>query len=459
MSMAAFLSGFLEERADQITRRKAEGKSYFEEQAERARRIATTQLEARRENRRKVQQTASTLMRTANMPEHIVRGLIAAGPEALDSAFQLYSQVPTHEWAADDWENIYASSQFYAQEYNEPLADFIGRTVGLIGDNYRATKETGGDLQSAFAASALGYNAKDKARSDLEALEVAPGFSAKDLLDMESRPGWQSDNESTYSGPNMSVFAGIAPQEELSTADQLKGWETFNKMKEQVAESLIGTTVDYGDGPVEFDPFSAEGKAYAERQAFSQFVNIVGPKAAAKYNFVQSIMANAQGASEKPVGGDTSAPGMKGAEAPETPPVRPSGSVPVPMENTATHDGGLGPYSIPQMAPKQAPEGEQGPNAFQRGWSAIKDLFTSGGVSDRGVKGQEGFSATGVDTSSVRDRISAGASALGRAATGKGGMSDKPSMILQGLDPSDNTWIYKDAVTGEQVKVPAGAGR
>lgn len=491
MSLSAFLTGFLDKKADQITSRKAEGKRYFEDQAGRAREVSTKQLEARRERYRQLAQTGNILINTANMPEHVLRGLVSAGPEAVNTALELFQKVPTHEWSADDWENVYSTSQFYAEEFDEDLPTFMKRTVGLIGDNYKATEQTGGDLQSAFTASALGYNAKDKARRDLGELEVTPGYTASDLLAMESRPGWQSDMYSTYSGPVPSAFADIVgantPVEPLSTQEQLRGWDTFNKMKEQAQTDLLGSV----DG---FDPFSPEGQAMIDQRAFSQFVGVIGPEEASKYNFVQNMLREQEAAQEA-----TEAPSIDPAmSAPETPemPVSepptasegiPSAPPPPGSQAALTQEAQTFiPDNFGPRADRDRPywDRDQG-NAISRGVTAMRDALSglfgrnmgeapvSPPRSDQMQRGlnvlegtpRESFTPQGREydpgRSPSRPDMSPGRTPTPSIPSGwqpqDGGTLRTPDGRLvqpMGVDPNTLQWRYKDLQTGEEFLAP-----
>lgn len=463
MSMEAFLTGFFKTKAEIISGRKAEGEKYFSEQAERARRIAGTQLAARREKRNQLAQTANTLIHTANMPEHIVRGLVAAGPAALDTALQLFTEVPQHEWSADDWEEIYESSKFYAQEYEEDLPAFLDRTVGLISENYRATEETGGDLKSAFVASALGYNAMDRARSRLEDMEVAPGLSAQAVLDLESRPLHQSAEDSTYAGPMPRAFLDIQKQNQqtapLTAEDQYKWRGRYEEEVDKEAERLYN---QQRENP-EFMGTVEDMRDQARINVLPGFVDTVGPQFASQLNFLQPIFSQVETMTQAGQNQQFATDAVSAVQG--TP--RPSAPTPAegvdsatsealrgsqPPQYTAAHDGGgMGIEIAPQTMPES-----QGPNAFQRGWEALKGIFSGGGISDRGTTGTEGLSATGVDTSGIRERASGIGRAASQAFRGAGGMSDNQGMILMGVDTETREQVFKVPATGQEVRVPLG---
>jgi hypothetical protein len=287
MPLGAFLTGFFDEKATIISRRKDEGDKYFEQQAERARRVASTQLAQRRERYQQLATAGNTLINTANMPEYVLRGLVSAGPEAVETALQLFGEVPQHEWTANDWEEIYSTSQFYAQEFKEDFNTFLKRTTGLLADNYRATKETGGDLQSAFVASALGYDAKDRARSRLQDYEVAPGISAQQALDMESRPLHQADMDATYSGPVPRAFMGIAGQyqDNALSPDDLWKWrgrfeDEVDKKVEQISNAAREQGQEVPEGVREM----------AKAEAALEMARLTGPDFASQLTFLHRYL-------------------------------------------------------------------------------------------------------------------------------------------------------------------------
>lgn len=469
MSLEAFLTGFFNGKAEIISKRKDEGEKYFNDQAARAKRIYQEQIGQRRERLQQLTQASNRLIHTANMPDHIVRGLVSAGPEAINTALELFEKVPQHDWSASDWEDIYSTSQFYAQEYNEDLTTFLGRTVGLIGENYRATKETGGDLQSAFMASALGYNAKDRARSRLDEMEVAPGFSASDVLDMEGRPLTQSDAGSTYAGPVPRAFLDIAGsnQEPLSAKEQLDWRNKYRNLEneyiDQIATEEFGrryeaymleATDPHGQLIQETEPkldaLKADPniRAAARAQAAQEFATIVGPETSTRLNFFQPILAEVM---------------------PAPTPQRPS----EPTERTVGVPGGLSmgeptigtevPVSEPPMASEAAPTERRGP--IEAGASRITSY--QDGRQQQDVEGREsmGMPAPSTNESIMQDLERQSADPEGRVASRNvAGVTpperEGPGLFARGMEKMKGVLEgLRSSGTPVQERAPAQRGR
>ena len=471
--LSGFMTGFLNEKSRQITTRKEQGRNYFEQQAGRAKKISTTQLETRRENTRKLLQTANTLVHTANMPKHIVRGLIGAGPEALSSAYSLYQEVPTHEWSANDWESIYETSQFYAQEYNEDLPTFIKRTTGLIGDNYRATEETGGDLQSAFVSSALGYNAKREARRGLNEMEVVPGFTASDLHAMESRPDWQSDLRSTYAGPNMGVVQGIMqqnqPVEPISDRDRLFFRNEHEKMINSNVDRLARQAYrDYRQSdqyqmdnaearPMTLDDFKIDQGVIdlAEIEAAREFATTLNPETLAGLDFIQPHLVRLD---------DMMRQGQERMESQQlaTEAVDAVQSSPMPQ-----------PTPEPEMPVSEAPVASQGGSrgrGARRGpFQAVSDWWT-GRQESRQQENVQGREELGMEPPLTQEGIQQDLQRQQANPEGRvreratdfppqgwtpqdgGNLQTPDGRLVQpiGVDPTTLAWVYRDLTTGEE---------
>ena len=214
----AFATGFLGATADNINVRKDRADDYFEKQMERARTTGADALAKRRANLKTLTTAANTLRDQGNMPEDVLKVVINEGPETLASVQQLYDTAVSNGVTLDEkfWrDTVQASSEIKASD--ESLGDFLGRTVGLFGGNLEASKTDGegGDPISAFVASGLGYNAMDKARSKLDQEDIAGGFSASDLLAMESRPDFDS--------PMGDLGVTINGAKAVSTLDNMTG--------------------------------------------------------------------------------------------------------------------------------------------------------------------------------------------------------------------------------------------
>ena len=214
----AFATGFLGATADNINVRKDRADDYFEKQMERARTTGADALAKRRANLKTLTTTANTLRDQGNMPEDVLKVVINEGPETLAQAQKLYEEAVNGGVTLDEqfWrDTVQASSEIKAND--ESLGDFLGRTVGLFGGNLEASKTDGegGDPISAFVASGLGYNAMDKARSRLDQEEIAGGFTASDLLAMESRPEFDS--------PLGDLGVTINGAKAVSTLDEMTG--------------------------------------------------------------------------------------------------------------------------------------------------------------------------------------------------------------------------------------------
>jgi hypothetical protein len=488
VSLEAFLTGFFNEKANIISKRKDEGEKYFNDQAARAKRIYQEQIGQRREQVSKLSQAANRLLYTANMPEHIVRGLITAGPSAINTALELFEQVPQHEWSAGDWEDIYSTSQFYAQEYDEDLPTFLQRTVGLIGENYRATQETGGDLQSAFMASALGYDAKDRARNRLDQMEVAPGFSASDVLAMEGRPLTQSDPNSTYAGPVPRALAGIGAQNQppMSADDQWKWRDRFTKLEESYIDDLAGQIYQRememamssdGSGVLpNLDAIKAspQVRQQARIAAGLEFRQSVPNDVVAGLEFFAPIdmqiqdvmqrqrqMQEGQTIATEAVDAVTSIPMPTPAEDVDEPvaPVSEPPMAPPPPGSQAAMTQAARERFGPRRDPSQPYWAEGQDNAISRGMSAIKGAL-SGLMPDRSQRFdvREGVN---VDMS-AGNPPSTPPAAQDTGQLPRGWTMDSRNTIITdrgrpvqivGVDASGN-WVYRDRETGEELSPP-----
>jgi hypothetical protein len=358
---------------------------------------------------------------------HVVRGLIESGPQAIQSAFELYEKVPQHEWTASDWENIYETSEFYAREFDEDLNTLIKRTVGLIGNNYRATEQAGGgDLNSAFVASALGTNAMDRARSSLSEERIGE-FSKAELLAMGDRPLYSVNEDSGYAGPDMSAFGEIeranAPVERLSES-QIRSWMgQFNgdveKEADLIMEAYKAQMREGGPGTM---PDRAAVVGLARERVAKNYSQFLPPDMFAQMGFVRQYMPSEAPEQlvetpQAPVGmsmGETV--GGPVAPVPEAP-ASTGGFSDVPPQYVPTHEGGADPFA--PAPPSPAPTNQLGDLLTQ-----FSDMVKGGGISDQRPKGQEGLSAEGVDTSRVRRFFENTFGRIGNAFTGRGGASD-----------------------------------
>lgn len=453
----AFLTGFLNGLGDGIASRKDEAKEYLEEQSSRARKIADTQLTERRTLERQLRQTALTLHKTANMPEHVVRGLIESGPESINAAMELYRELPRHEWTATDWEDIYETSEFYAREYNEDLNTFIRRTVGLIGPNYRAQEQAGGgDVNSAFMASALGLNAMDRARGALGEKE-AGGYTYEQLLAMGDRPLYSTNPESTYAGQDLTDVGRLRSQYAPPASDsEVRQWYgIFSGEVETEAAALTNAyRRQYGEEP---DPRKV--RQMAEQQVLTRIAPLM-PQGLAERFVKPTVPSNA------PQGTPEALPAPQVTDTPETgdgaPTPSAEPSVVVPEQYRPAADMGVDPIGIPQAPDRQ---GTTSP-AMERLRGVVNSLRQlvggGGGVSDRrSTPAEEGPSAQGVDTSAVREAVGSFGNTVKRALTGGGGSSDNmlpssntPPGILKGVDPATQSYIYQDPATREEFRVP-----
>jgi hypothetical protein len=229
----AFATGFLGETAKNINVRKDRADDYFDKQMERARTTGANALAKRRENLRSLTGVANTLTVQGNMPDDVLRAVVNEGPETLASATKIYETAVANGTTLDEdfWRGVVDVST-EIKTSDESLGDFLGRTVGLFGGNLEASKTDGGggDPFSAFVASGLGYNAMDKARGKLDSEEIAGGYSAGDLIAMESRPDFTN------------------PLGDLGVT--INGAEAVTKLDAQVADPL--TTKQIGEINKEF---------------------------------------------------------------------------------------------------------------------------------------------------------------------------------------------------------------
>jgi hypothetical protein len=438
---AAFLTGFLESVSEGISSRKGEAKRFLDEQSTRARKIAETQLEPRRNAERALRQSALTLHKTASMPMHIVRGLIESGPEAINSALELYQRVPQHEWSASDWENIYETSEFYAREFNEDLNTLIRRTVGLIGDNYRATEQAGGgDLNSAFVASALGTNAMDRARSSLSEERIG-GLTKQELLDIGDRPLYSVNADSGFAGPNMRAFGEIesanTPAERMSES-QIRSW--MGQFNVDVDREIPLVRADWkASGMAEADRLEKEGDIagatklrdfysrdtnlneaaaamFARERVAQNYSQFLPPDMFAQMGFVRQYLPVE--APEQPVETQSAPVGMSMGE-PVDAPVAPLPEAP--SVGSFEPEPPTDPYQAMMQGADQMPEPK---NQLGDLLSQFSDAISRGGVSDQVRTGNEGLSEQGVDTSRVRRFFENTFGRIGDAFSGRGGASD-----------------------------------
>jgi hypothetical protein len=208
------------------------------------------------------------------MPEDVLKVVINEGPETLASVQSIYDTAVSNGVTLDEnfWrETVQASSEIKASD--ESLGDFLGRTVGLFGGNLEASKTDGegGDPISAFVASGLGYNAMDKARSKLDQEEIAGGFTAGDLLAMESRPDFDS--------PMGDLGVTINGAKAVSTLDDMTGGKQLTiDQKTSVNKAFtdrateITTRLESKEGRLATE----EEAAAAKQQAAAELVELYG---------------------------------------------------------------------------------------------------------------------------------------------------------------------------------------
>lgn len=208
-----FMTGFLNRTSEKIAERKDKASNYFDEQMERARTVGVDNLNQRREATNQTLAVARNLIDQAGMPEDIVRALANEGPEALNQAQQIYATAAQQGITVDAsfWQNVYDFSTEMTASTNQSLEEFLGQVNGLYGTNLEATQQEGGDPFGAFIASGLGLNAMDRARSELDSTDISGGYSAGDLLAMDSRPpNTRPLGDTGYSGPDLSFLNSAA---------------------------------------------------------------------------------------------------------------------------------------------------------------------------------------------------------------------------------------------------------
>lgn len=208
-SFEGFMTGFLNRTSEKIAERKDKASTYFDEQMERARTVGVDNLNQRREATNQTLAVARNLIDQANMPEDIVRALANEGPEALNQAQQIYATAAQQGVTVDAsfWQGVYDFSTEMTASTNQSLEEFLGQVNGLYGSNLEATQQEGGDPFGAFIASGLGLNAMDRARSELDSTDISGGYSAGDLLAMDSRPPTTRPlGDTGYSGPDLSFL-------------------------------------------------------------------------------------------------------------------------------------------------------------------------------------------------------------------------------------------------------------
>jgi hypothetical protein len=268
MSFEAFATGFFGTGAEIIGRRKDQAENYFEQQMERARTHGMNNLTQRRQRRDQLESTALQLRQNAQMPEEIVRALVSEGPEALQAALRIYSDsananVPLSE---EFWRSVYPTAQEMAIDTNTPLAQFLDQVTGLYSSNLEATQETGGDPFSAFMSSALGLNAMDRARSRLRETQIGGGYSAADLLALESRPQHERAFSSSGFGPNLQAIA--AARAEVGTPitqAQIRSYTNeFTRGWEDAATAYRQSRI------AQSDPITMEEAREAVRESFTR---------------------------------------------------------------------------------------------------------------------------------------------------------------------------------------------
>lgn len=271
----AFATGFLGETAKNINVRKDRADDYFDKQMERARTTGADALAKRRENLRSLTGVANTLTVQGNMPDDVLRAVVNEGPETLASATKIYETAVANGTTLDEefWRGVVDVST-EIKTSDESLGDFLGRTVGLFGGNLEASKTDGGggDPFSAFVASGLGYNAMDKARGKLDNEEIAGGYSAGDLLAMESRPDFTNplgDLGVTINGAEAVKKLDAQTADPLSIDEKTKVSDKFEKSLEaRIAKYKRDNKID-----VELTP---EQEAEVTAQVAVEFQDLYG---------------------------------------------------------------------------------------------------------------------------------------------------------------------------------------
>jgi len=247
----SFMTGFLGRKADIISQRKDKAEDYFDTRLERARTIGTQNIQQRREQANGMLTLSRSLMEDANVPEHVVRVLANEGPQALEEAHRIHMENVSKGIStdADWWERTYNFSQEVIQDSNMSLSDFLHQVVGLYPSNLQATTREGGDPFGAFVASGLGLNAMDRARDRLGEWEVAEGFSAADILDLEGRPqNTRPMGDTGYAGPRYSfvsdTWAENAPLNPLTESEWARYISEWDKRREREAEILYSRVLN-----------------------------------------------------------------------------------------------------------------------------------------------------------------------------------------------------------------------
>lgn len=192
-ALEGFVTGFANTFAVNTLAKKKEARDYYAQQLERANTRGVAALNERRDRLKKLTTITNTLMKQGGMPEDILRVVVNEGPDAVEQAYKIYTTAAENGTKLDgDFWNGVVDYSVQVKGDDEPLGDFLSKSVGLFDANLKADKSKGGDPISAFMAAGLGWNALDRAQGNLDSTEVADGYSANDLLKMEQSPQYTS---------------------------------------------------------------------------------------------------------------------------------------------------------------------------------------------------------------------------------------------------------------------------
>jgi len=273
----AFIGSFAKDTATNINNRKDKAENYYDQQMERARTVGAENLAKRRERLRGLTSISNNLMNTANMPEDVLRAVANEGPEALNKAYEIYDMAAKAGKEVDEsfWRDVYKFTK-EVKPSDQPLSEFLGQVAGLMPANLKATEKTGGDPFSAFVSSGMGYNAMDEAADRLETTEVADGYSARELINMEGEESGRPLGDTGFGLDLEATYARIGtkePKGDVMSDTTIMQWE--KAFKEEVdARKIKARLAGAGtaDKPGEDVPLTPEQEAAIEAEVAQEMI-------------------------------------------------------------------------------------------------------------------------------------------------------------------------------------------
>lgn len=184
-ALSGFLTGFFERSASISADRREKADDFYAKQLERAQTIGLTKIQERKSRVERANGLANALVTQANVPPSVIRRAAEGGLDNLDQIQQIWTDANAKGIKTDKafWEGVYGAAEADAEATGGDFTSSFSRIAGL---QTPPPKEEKGDTKMTWADAIYGGGDMGRTWDRLENTQVADGYSAADLLRMET---------------------------------------------------------------------------------------------------------------------------------------------------------------------------------------------------------------------------------------------------------------------------------